>query len=339
VEQQRSANGTVTFTPGYSAANATPLRCFPEDWLHANPQFGSTAGTSVAYRTNTGRSSYNSLQTQVTLRPTAGFSGTATWVWAKSFNLPGSGYINPADRNLDFGVQGLNAHSLRVNGTFELPIGPNKLLLANSSGLLARVLERWQMGFIYNASSSVASTLNPGSSHFYAVSRYDVASTYWKLPKSNFTWKEGASTGSIFPDQFVGVTDPSCTNPAIVTQGDRMGTNLSSLNNGPCALTAIAARNPDGTVGEILLKYPEPGKVGTLGRSNIQGLGDWRFDMNLSKSFRFSESKSGQIRFDATNVLNHPNLETPSLSGTTLGTIQGKGNNVRTIQGSLRLNF
>jgi len=185
----------------------------------------------------------------------------------------------------------------------------------------------------------VASTLNPGQSHFYNLSRYDVASPYWKLPKSRLTWNEGASTGSIFPDQFVGVTDPSCSDPNIVTQGDRMGTNLSSLNGGPCSIIAIAARNPDGTVGETLLKYPEPGKVGTLGKSNIQGLGDWRFDVNLSKSFRFSESKSGQIRFDATNVLNHPNLDTPSLSGSTLGTIGGKGNNVRTIQGSLRLSF
>src|SRR6185436_2811483 len=175
--------------------------------------------------------------------------------------------------------------------------------------------------------------------HFYALSGYDVASPNWVLPKSEFTWKDGASTGSIFSDKYIGVADPSCYDPKIVTTGDKMGTNLSSLNGGPCSLVAIAARNPDGTAGEILLKYPEPGKVGTLGKSNIQGLGDWRFDMNLSKAFRFSESKSGQIRFDATNVLNHPNLNTPSLSGASLGTISGKGNNVRTIQGSLRLSF
>src|SRR5262249_27969648 len=43
----------VAFNPGYSAANATPLRCFPEDWLRSNPQFGT-----VQYNTNTGRSSY-----------------------------------------------------------------------------------------------------------------------------------------------------------------------------------------------------------------------------------------------------------------------------------------
>jgi hypothetical protein len=61
--------------------------------------------------------------------------------------------------------------------------------------------------------------------------------------------------------------------------------------------------------------------------------------MNMSKSFTFSENKSGQIRFDATNVLNHPGLDNPSLSGATLGTIGGKNTNVRTIQGSLRLTF
>jgi hypothetical protein len=340
IVQQTAVGGAQVANSG----TAIPLRCFAEDWLSSNPQFGG-----VTYRTNTGRSSYNSLQTQVTVRPTAGVSGTATWVWAKSFSLPGDGYMNPAERNLNFGVQGLNAHSLRVNGTIELPIGPNKLFMGNSSGLVARILERWQASFIYNASSPVTASLNPGTSHFYAVSGYNVASPNWVLPKSKATWIEGTTGGTIYPDQpYIGVADPSCLNPAIVTMGDRMGTVLGripanpatgAVASGPCTIIAIAARNPDGTVGEILLQYPEPGKVGTLGRNNITGLGDWRFDMNASKSFSFGESKTGQIRFDATNVLNHPGLDAPSLSGATLGNINGKGTQVRTIQGSLRLTF
>src|SRR5678815_5051459 len=84
----------VAFNPGFNASNATPLRCLPEDYLHSNPQFGATAGTSVRYNTNTGRSSYNSLQLQVTARPIQGISTSATWVWAKSFALAGNGYID-----------------------------------------------------------------------------------------------------------------------------------------------------------------------------------------------------------------------------------------------------
>jgi hypothetical protein len=58
------------------------------------------------------------------------------------------------------------------------------------------------------------------------------------------------------------------------------------------------------------------------------------FDMNVGKSFRLSESTSAQIRLDATNLLNHPVPDAPTLGG-----ITGKGTQVRTIQGSLRLTF
>ena len=39
--------------------------------------------------------------------------------------------------------------------------------------------------------------------------------------------------------------------------------------------------------------------------------GRWFFDANISKAFRISETKSIQIRFDANNILNHPNFANP----------------------------
>ena len=50
-------------------------------------------------------------------------------------------------------------HDLRTNGTLELPIGPGKWLLGNSSGFLARVLEQWQIGTILNLSAGRPVTL------------------------------------------------------------------------------------------------------------------------------------------------------------------------------------
>jgi hypothetical protein len=80
------------------------------------------------------------------------------------------------------------------------------------------------------------------------------------------------------------------------------------------------------------------------------GLGTWRFDANLGKTFQITESKSLQIRFDAQNVLNHPQPSTPNFS------INGQGpfgqitdtigfgvtpakTGGRMLQGQLRLNF
>src|SRR5262249_27795394 len=96
IVQQTAPNGAQVANSGA----AIPLRCFPEDWLHANPQFGVTGTSSVIYNTNTARSSYHSLQVQLTARPMAGISTQATWVWAKSFNIPGTGYIDPSNRDL-----------------------------------------------------------------------------------------------------------------------------------------------------------------------------------------------------------------------------------------------
>ena len=136
-------------------------------------------------------------------------------------------------------------------------------------------------------------------------------------------------------NRYAGVTDPQCSDPAVVGAADRMGTSLQSV----CTISALAARNPDGTIGEILLKYPMPGKTGNLGRGNIYYFGQWSLDMNASKSFALSENKTLQIRMDATNVLNHATPNFPTLSAGSLGTITGKGNQTRQFQGQLRLSF
>jgi hypothetical protein len=155
----------------------------------------------------------------------------------------------------------------------------------------------------------------------------------------------GAITGSYYgnPTPFMGVTDPQCLDPKVVTQGDRMGTNLSgvanSFGNPVCTIFALARRNPDGTQGEYLLTYPMPGQVGNSGNNNVTYFGQWSLDMNASKSFKVGENRTFQIRIDATNVLNHPVPNTPTLSVNNLGAINGKGNQTRNLQGSLRINF
>jgi hypothetical protein len=250
--------------------------------------------------------------------------------------VPASGYIDPANRHYNYQVQAINAHSLRMNGTIELPIGPNKLLFSNSSGFFARLIERWQTSFIFNAATGTPTTFNPGISHYYAASGYDIVSPNWRIPKAKVQWNEGTTTGTMYPgNRYIGVTDPQCNTPSIVGGPDRMGTSLASV----CTISALAARNSDGTPGEILLQYPMPGKVGSLGRGNIYYFGQWSLDMSASKTFQVSESKSFQVRMDATNVLNHPVPNLPTLSAGSLGAIGGKGGQPRNFQGQLRVSF
>ena len=163
-------------------------------------------------------------------------------------------------------------------------------------------------------------------------------------PTPNLQWN--GNSGSLFGDTFTSVTDPQCTDPTVVTAGDKMGTNLQASN--VCNIVALARRNPDGTPGEVLLKYSKPGEVGTLGFGTFKTFGNWDLDMSASKNFRISESKSLQLRFDSTNVLNHPlpgytapgsNIRGgPSLSAGTFGVVNTKSGE-RSFQGQLRLTF
>ena len=331
IVQQSTAGGAQLANTG----TAIPLRCFPEDYLITNSQFNS-----VTYRANWNNSYYHSLQSQVTMRPTNGISVQSTWIWSKTMGLnvpPGQAqgqniHIDPVNRRLNYFAQPSSPHALRMNGTVELPIGPNKLLFGNASGWFARAIERWQTSFIFNASSATRTSAVPGVSHFYGNPGFVIASTNWALPVPDFNWS--GNTGSLYGTAFTSAPDPQCTDPSQVTGPDGMGTSLQSA----CTIVALAARNPDGTPGEVLLKYAKPGEVGNLGFGNFKTFGFWTLDMSASKTFNINDTKSVQIRIDSTNVLNHPTPSAPAFTANSFGVSNNKDGE-RSLQGQLRFMF
>jgi hypothetical protein len=256
---QQTTGGT--FTSGFNASNATPLRCFPEDYLIANPQF-----STATYNGNLGHSNYNSFQAQLTARPIQGVNIQTTYVWAKSMqlatNVAGFAFSDPANRNLDFARGREGPHSIRMNGTIELPIGPNKLLLANSSGWVARAVERWQTSFIFNGATGSPADAVASVNHLYGNSNYNVVNPQWKIPKGELQWDgPNNASGTFYGNTFISTLDPQCSTTSVVAVTDTMGTNLSAS----CTLNALALRNSDGTAGPIMLAYPMPGTKGNLG--------------------------------------------------------------------------
>jgi hypothetical protein len=344
----RIANGlynpALAWNPSAPAASANiPTRCFPEDYFVVNPQL-----TNATYNANLRGNNYHSLQTQFTLRPTQGINFQATWAWTKSLGLDSNVWSDPLDRDANYRQAAAGGHSLRMNGGFELPIGPNKLLFGNSSGWVARLLERWQTSVILNLSGSSMNSLGGAGTLTYGNNRFDVVSPYWRIPEGEVRWDRQTANGprgSYYgdPSPYISVADPQCAS-SVVGATDSMGRNLQ-VN---CTLTALGLIVPAGTPGAltladgrqyvVALQNPLPGKIGTLAERNIPGLGRYQFDANLSKTFRVTESKSLQFRADATNVLNHPSPANPSTAITTLGNINSKAGS-REIRGSLRLNF
>lgn len=316
-----------------------PTRCFPEDYLIANPQF-----STVTYNANLGHSNNQSLQINLNARPIQGITFTSTYSFSKTMELPGTGFTDPINRNAYDYQRGRGPlHNFRTNGTFELPIGPNKLLMGNSSGWMARLVERWSTSIIFNGSSGSPSDIT-GNQTLYGNGRPNVVSPYWKIPSGHSKWV-GGNTGAFYgnPNPYVGFRDPQCTNS--VGAADGMGFNLQAS----CTLNAMAGIAPQGTPGAFqltngqwavpLLQNAEPGKQGTLGLRSINYWGTHTFDANIGKTFRISESKSAQIRIDARNVLNRRQMGIPSQAMNNFGVITGKGGQIRTFQGQLRLSF
>jgi hypothetical protein len=301
--------------------------------------------------TNLGHSNYHSVQTQVSLRPTAGFSLQATYTFARNLSqAPGGGangtgafFTDPADRMADYALAGSHRkHSFVNYGTFALPIGPNKAFFGNATGFWARLAENWQASWILNLTSG-----SPGNftsqSMLYALGVPDVVGQF-DPKKQNFVWVEGRPSGNVFADAdgnpvYDRVRDPQCLNSSLV---------MTALQSN-CTLNAIRITQ----TGQVVLQTPLPGKRGTLGQNRFENLGSWTADMAIQKQVRISESKSVTVRVDATNIFNHPtpgqgglfspavggsDLASQSLGGTAFGSVNSKSGQ-RRFQLKARLDF
>jgi hypothetical protein len=303
---------------------------YPENWIVSNPQFGNDR-----YWMNSGSSNYHSLQVQTTLKPITGLSLQMTYVWSKALEIAGvngngggltSGdpvYTNPAERSKDYALAPNHvSHDFRSFGTFELPIGPNKLFLGNSSGTLARIVERWQTSFIVNASSGQPSSV-VAANMLYGNGVADIVNPF-DTNTGKVEWN--GQFGNYFGSGALGkVSDPQC---AVVA---------ASLVNF-CTLQAVT----DAKTGQILFQNPTPGNRGNVGRQTINLPGLWSFDAAISKAFHLTESTMFQVRLDSTNILNHPGISSPTLdinNTNAFGLITSKDASHREFRGSLRLTF
>jgi len=300
-----------------------PAGLFPENWISANPQFNQ-----ANYYSDSGSSVYHSLQVQGTMRSTHGVSFQGTYLWSKTLGISPSSYTNPAEREKEYILAANHrTHEFRSNGTFELPIGPNKLLFPNASGWLARVLEKWESSLIFNMATGSPNSI-AAANMLYANGVADLVQPL-SFRKGKVEWGDPApnfqATGNYFGSgTYTKVTDPQCR---------AVAPSLTTF----CTLLAVQDSS-----GSIVLQNPQQGTRGNVGRQTIENPGTWDFDANIRKSFRIGESKSLQIRIDATNILNHPLPSNPSLNlnaTNAFGYIADKTDAHRQFQAQVRFGF
>jgi hypothetical protein len=290
----------------------------PDNFIVANPQFGN-----LNIVTNSNKTNYHSVQTQYTLRPTEGMSYQGTFTWSRLLGSPSApnantgllAYYSMDRRNEDYGLQFQHRTlDYRSHGAFALPFGPGRRLLGNTSGLIARLVEDWQVSAIFNLSSGIPATIvgrsalyESRSSSNFTPFNFETTVAPAELTAAgaakfgNFTgvgkvdWEDGAVSGTYFPGyNFVRVPEPQCA--SVTTQQglrDRCNSGLTAL-----ALTESGNQT-------IVLQNAQPGTRGSLGVSTLEGPAMWSFDGSLSKGFRIDEKRRLRLRVDATNLLNH----------------------------------
>ena len=224
------------------------------------------------------------------------------------------------NRHADYTVASFQrTHNFRGYATLELPFGPGRLIGANAGGVLARMIEGWQLGSIFDFSTGAP--LNAVATT--TINRTGTPDIAGDFPRTgNVVW--GSPFGNYFSQPLYRVADPACAKAAAV---------LTPF----CSNTAIAT-DPAGQ--NIILQNAAPGQLGTLGLYPIYGPGSWNFDANLQKKIRIGEARSLAIRLDARNILNHPTPGNPNLNINTgtFGQITTK-TGTRSIAGQLRLEF
>jgi TonB dependent receptor len=268
-------------TPGaygqYMVANG-----FPVNFIKASPQF-----SSATFYENLGYSNYHSFQAQVTLRPTHGINFQSTYTWSK--NLGNSGGLSPDPRNLATGYTLLSSdreHNWVTYGNFDLPFGPGKSVGKDTHGVLAKVIEGWQMGWITSVISGapLAATANCG---LYANCTPDEVNGGIDPNSAAVSWPNGADSGSLFANRYVATPDPQCA-----------GIWDPSL----CTLTA----SMNSETQTIVLQNPMPGTMGTMGFNKFRDHGRWNVDLSISKAVTIDETRSFRFRADISNIFNHP---------------------------------
>jgi hypothetical protein len=321
-----TANIGVTIPPGQTIAGATVRSSgqFPENFITANPQFGV-----MEMRDNSDSSNYHSLQTQMTMRPRHGMTAQVTWTWSRATGVaPPTGdgggtvetYRDFMNRHADYTVASFQrTHNLRGYATFELPFGPNRLFGSNTSGFVARLIEGWQLGSLFDFSTGAP--LNAVATT--TINRTGTPDIIGNFPRQGEV-KWGSPFGNYFSQPLYRVPDPACASVAA---------NLNAF----CSNTAIAT-DPAGQ--NIIAQNAAPGELGTLGLYPIYGPGSWSIDANLLKKVRLAETWSLTFRIDARNIFNHPTPGSPNLNinSGTFGEITTKTGS-RALAGQVRLEF
>lgn len=159
--RESDANIAIPLDPPFDTrfpAVANPVR--------RNPNFGS-----IRFKTSDANSFYNAFLLSVLSRFSRGFTGQLSYTFSKSIDDGSSSLgrnefangqarsMDPFNLRLNRGLSDFDVrHRLSANFSYDLPIGPGRTYLANTSGIAKVLVEGWQINGILSAETGIPVT-------------------------------------------------------------------------------------------------------------------------------------------------------------------------------------
>ncbi len=319
--------GFLNFNPQYTGQNGGLLRRvgLPENWVVANPQYAQARLTS-----NFASSTYHALQVEVMRRFSAGWTMGGNYTWSRALGEEEGdspdlfdSFRTLRNRRLEKRLLGFHrTHVINSYGMWDLPFGPGKKFAGGGRGVLARLIEGWQIApFLSITSGAPVSLMANVNSWNSSGDNTPVALA--AFPKSAGSVQR-TGQGVVYFDGFRQVPDPSIA-----------GLTTAQNIRGSSTLRAIADAS-----GRLLLVNATPGVMGNLAPRFVEGPGEFHLDLSLLKRIAISERKNLELRADAIGFTNSPNFGLPinEISNPNLGRIMNATGN-RIVVVSIRFNF
>jgi hypothetical protein len=270
-----------------------------------------------------GSSTYHSLQTHITKRPTHGLAGQLSYTFSKA--LGNDAIRDPRNLSLSKTVLGVDrTHVIASNATYDLPFGTGHAFMSNAPGWAQRIVGGWTLSSITSWQSGAPLSFNATGVTTLYNSATNTVDQLADLPKGEVV--KGTNVVSFFNTLKTEKITPAFAADNATLQGVYTNQVLKDAS------------------GNILMQNPNLGAIGTMtGNSpTIRGPGMLSFNGALTKSVRISEQKTFTLRADVVNVLNKPQWGNPNtnINGSTFGRITTVVGNVqRLVTINARIDF
>ncbi|HUJ93486.1 MAG TPA: TonB-dependent receptor [Candidatus Bathyarchaeia archaeon] len=283
---------------GFTAPGAFPLNFFQVNPYADGNIFGQGDPTAnTGYMSAQGYGNYHALQVDFRQKAWHGMQFDVNYTWSHTLGLQPDGQWTGSvnvftirDLRDSYGPTTFDLRNVvHASGTFDLPFGHGKALLANTNGVVDKIVGGWTLGTIFTFESGFPFQLLGGYHTF------------------TDTGDGGLVLNGVTVSQLqnaIGVFNPTtsqCAAGQPCTFKDTINPALLGTGSGNC--------------NTFLAKVCQNTTPGTLGFNPwLYGPHLWNDDMSLSKLVPIGERFRFAFQVEALNIFNHPNWANPGLN-------------------------